>query len=167
MDIDRALVQKRRRRTTEYVGIIAFQSFFAFSFVRLADFFLVLIFTLSAFGLSWTLALMRESRRTMEPTDRKRIITDAAESFILMFILVLSAIIAIQLQLSLVNYESYVCIALLAYFIGSLAGELYWMRVRFPLLDFTRQKNYAINLNSSIIFPYNLDSIRHSMRRKK
>ncbi|MES2766485.1 MAG: hypothetical protein V4642_11480, partial [Bacteroidota bacterium] len=91
--------------------------------------------------------------------DTKRIVTDAIESFILMFILVMSAIIAMQFGLSLVSYESYVCIILLAYFIGSCAGELHWTKMRFPFLDLAKQKNYAINLNGSIIFPYNIKNI--------
>ena len=83
-----------------------------------------------------------------------------------MFILTLSAIIAIQLKLSLVNYESYVCIVLLAYFVGSLMGEMRWVKTRFALLKPEQQKNYTVNLNSSLIFPYNLGSIRRSLRQK-
>jgi hypothetical protein len=166
MDIERALAQKLRRRMAEYVGIIAFQSFFAFSFAQLADAFLLLIFGVSAFGLAWTLAIQREKRRTLAPENKKRIIADAAESFILMFVLAMSAIIAIQLRLSLVNYESYVCIALLAYFIGSLAGEVRWTKTGLPLLKPEQRKNYAVNLNGSIIFPFNFGIIRRSLRQK-
>ncbi|HYF02342.1 MAG TPA: hypothetical protein VEC36_03120 [Patescibacteria group bacterium] len=166
MDIETVLDRKRRRRNTEYVGIIAFQSFFAFSFLKIADIFLWLIFALSSFGLAMTLSLARENRRTQEPTDKKRIVTDAVESFALMFILVLSALISMQLGLSLVRYESYVCIVLLSYFVGSWAGELRWTRVRFPILEEFQQKNYVINLNASMIFPYNIGSIRRSFRSR-
>ena len=160
---------KRRRRNMEYIGLIAFQGYFATRFFAIVDFLPACVSMLSVGSLAWVLGGHREQRRTEAFLSRPRLLADAVESLLLLFVLMLTGLVSILLNMNLLRYQSYVSIALLAFFIASFVREMVWQKRKFPLLDETRKNNYVMNLNKSIIFPYNLKYLRRvfSSRNKK
>ncbi|MBS1536942.1 MAG: hypothetical protein JST20_04265 [Bacteroidetes bacterium] len=149
------LRKKQRRRQTEYIGLTAFQTTFAFMFRQYLGFESGVIISASALSLGWILAVLREKRRILNSASRTRILTDAVESLMLMFLLALSVIVSLKIGIQLLVVQVHLCTFLASYFCGCLLGETRWITNNFEKLNQIERRNYLENLNSSIIFPYN------------
>ena len=157
--------RKGKRRQTEYIGLAAFQVSFAYMFRHFLHVETVTIVAISALSLGWVLALLREKRRTLGETNRTRILTDAVESLLIMFLIAISVIVCLKLGIELLVIQAHLCVFLSGYFCGSVLSETRWVTTNFGNLSPNERYNYIHNLNSSIIFPYNSEFLRSLFRK--
>lgn len=158
------LGRKKKQRLIEYLFLIGFQGFFVTAFLAVLQPFLSIALAAGAFGLAWNLARLREQRRTMEANDKRRLLGDALESLVLMLFLVCVGIGTRFVQVSFVAVMAHLSVSLLLYFLGSFLGESVWTKQIFPSLSEREQHNYIVNLNQSLLFPYNIAHLRRVFR---
>lgn len=156
--------RKKRQRFIEYLVLIGFQGFFVTAFLSVLQPFLSTALAVASFGLSWNLARLREQRRLLETNDKRRLLGDALESLVLMLFLVCIGIGARYIQISFVVVMAHLSVSLIAYFLGSFLGESVWTRQFFSSLSARQQYNYIVNLNQSLLFPYNFSHLRRVFR---
>ncbi len=161
-DFHERLRPKQRQRLVEYAILIALQILLATAFVREARFLFALGLSVSALGMAWTLAHIREARRTLNVHSTKRLIGDTLESFGIMMLLALSGIAARWLEVPRMSFMAHLSLVVAAYFVGSLMGELRWRKRFLHRLSHEEQQQYLVNLNRSVIFPYNLAYLRET-----
>jgi drug/metabolite transporter (DMT)-like permease len=157
------LRQKRRQRLVEYVVLISIQIVLALMLVREAQPAFAVALAVSALGVSWSLALVREHRRTLDVHSPQRLLGDAMESISIILLFVLAGIVAQFVGVPNVSLMAHLSVVTFAYFCGSFIGETLWMR-GFTELSTEKQTSYIHNLNRSIIFPYNISYLRSIFR---
>jgi hypothetical protein len=162
---ERILRGKQRRRQAEYIGLAAFQFSFAFIFRQFLAIESGIAVFVSAFSLGLLLAFLREKRRTLSSGNRSRILTEAVESLMIMMLIALSIIVCLKLGIQLLVVQVHLCVFLASYFCGSLIGETRWVVRNFEYLSPIERNNYLVNLNGSIIFPYNIEFLRSLFRK--
>lgn len=163
-DIERLHEMKRRQRFIEYASLVAMQGFLAAGLVHSTA--LTLSFTAMpvVFAAAWMLAQIREKRRTMGQHDTKRLLGDTIESFSIALLMALALIVARWFTVGVAVMMTYLSMTILAYFLGSFIGEMWWASRIFPRYDLEHKVNYVINLNRSVIFPYNVRYLRSIFR---
>lgn len=161
------ILKKKKQRFIEYLVLIGFQGFFVTAFLAVLQPFLSVVLAVGAFGLAWNLARLREHRRTLEPSDKRRLLGDALESLVLMLFLVCVGIGARFIEVSFIAVMAHLSVSLLAYFLGSFLGESMWTKQYFEALSEQEQHNYATNLNRSLLFPYDFSHLRRVFRSSR
>ncbi|MBK9248747.1 MAG: hypothetical protein IPM69_11670 [Ignavibacteria bacterium] len=159
------IYQKQHRRQAEYIGLVIFQSVIGFtvnSYLRYDSGCIVMIV---AFSIGWVLTRLREERRTLDVTNKSRILTDALESLLLMFILALCAILSLKIGIDLLTIQAHLCVYFVAFFVSSWQSEVHWRKQNLSHLSSKAIRNYILNLNRSIIFPYNSTFLRSLYRK--
>lgn len=155
---------KRRQRFVEYAGLVALQGFLAAGLVHATNLSGALGVMPVFFAAAWLLAQIREKRRMLGQHDPKRHLGDTIESFSLALSLALLVIGARWLDLGAGVMMTYLSLIIASYFLGSFVGELWWSSRVLPRYDFEQKINYVMNLNRSVIFPYNLRYLRSIFR---
>lgn len=155
---------KRRQRFIEYAGLTAVQGFLAAGLLHATDLTSSFVAVPFAFVVAWLLAQIREKRRTLGQHDAKRHIGDTIESFSIALMMAIMVIGARWFAVGLAVMMTYLSMTILAYFLGSFSGEMWWANRIFPRYDLEHKINYVINLNRSVIFPYNLRYLRSIFR---
>lgn len=163
-DVDRLHEMKRRQRYVEYVGLAAMQGFLAAGLLHATNLTASFGTMPLVFGAAWLLAQMREKRRTLGQHDTKRLMGDTIESFSIAAMMALLVIGSRWFTVGVGIAMTYLSMAILAYFLGSFIGEMWWASRVFPRYDLKHKVNYVINLNRSVIFPYNLRYLRSILR---
>ncbi|MBI3258051.1 MAG: hypothetical protein HYZ54_00995 [Ignavibacteriae bacterium] len=158
------LRRKRKRRQAEYIGLTAFQMSFVYMFRYFLHLETAIIIAAAALSLGWLLVVLREKRRILSVGNRTRILTDAVESLLIMFLIAISIIICLKLGIELLVIQAHLCVFLSGYFCGSILSETHWVTNNFGYLSPNERRNYLLNLNSSIIFPYNSEFLRSLLR---
>lgn len=155
---------KRRQRFVEYAGLVSLQGFLAAGLVHATNLSGALGVMPVFFAAAWLLAQIREKRRILDQHDPKRHLGDTIESFSLAFSLALLVIGARWLGLGAGVMMTYLSLIIASYFLGSFVGELWWSSRVLPRYDFGQKINYVMNLNRSLIFPYNLRYLKSIFR---
>lgn len=163
-DVDRLHEMKRRQRFVEYVSLSAGQGFLAAGLLHATNLTASFGAMPLVFGAAWLLAQVREKRRTLGQHDTKRLMGDTIESFSIAAMMALLVISSRWFGVGVGVMMTYLSMAILAYFLGSFIGEMWWASRIFPRYDLERKVNYVINLNRSVIFPYNLRYLRSILR---
>lgn len=163
-DVDRLHEMKRRQRYVEYVSLSAGQGFLAAGLLHATNLTASFGAMPLVFGAAWLLAQVREKRRTLGQHDTKRLMGDTIESFSIAAMMALLVISSRWFGVGVGVMMTYLSMAILAYFLGSFIGEMWWASRIFPRYDLERKVNYVINLNRSVIFPYNLRYLRSILR---
>jgi hypothetical protein len=163
-DVDRLHEMKRRQRYLEYVSLAAGQGFLAAGLLHATNLTASFGAMPFVFGAAWLLAQVREKRRTLGQHDTKRLMGDTIESFSIAAMMALLVIGSRWFTVSVSVMMTYLSMAILAYFLGSFIGEMWWASRMFPRYDLEHKVNYVINLNRSVIFPYNLRYLRSILR---
>lgn len=158
---DRALLReyrvKRLQRGVEYALLVSIHFFFLLAFREYYDVTFASSIALVTFGMNYQLTELRERRRSLGSSSRKRLMADTFESILfLLFIILLSfgGFAEEILKLSTQQYYAYLAAVLGGIFLGALVGEVRFQLRRFPRLDEKRQRNYIANLRRTIILPY-------------
>jgi hypothetical protein len=162
-DFHERLRPKQHQRLVEYAILITLQILLAIALVREVRFLFAFGLSVSAFGTAWTLAHIREVRRTLNVHSTKRLMGDTLESFGIMTLMALSGIAARWLEVPRVSFMAHLSLVVAAYFVGSLMGELRWRKRFLHRLSHEEQQHYAVNLNRSVIFPYNVAYLRQTL----
>lgn len=163
-DVERLHAMKRRQRFVEYAGLVSLQGFLAAGLVHATNLSGALGVMPVFFAAAWLLAQIREKRRILDQHDPKRHLGDTIESFSLAFSLALLVIGARWLGLGAGVMMTYLSLIIASYFLGSFVGELWWSSRVLPRYDFGQKINYVMNLNRSLIFPYNLRYLKSIFR---
>jgi hypothetical protein len=163
-DVERLHEMKRRQRFVEYAALTAGQGFLAAGLIHATDLTVSFVAMPLVFMAAWLLAQVREKRRTLGQHDTKRLLGDTIESFSVALMMALMVISARWFAVGLAVMMTYLSVAILAYFLGSFIGEMWWASRFFPRYDLEHKINYVINLNRSVIFPYNLRYLRSIFR---
>jgi hypothetical protein len=163
-DVDRLHEMKRRHRFIEYAGLTAMQGFLAAGLLHATDLTASFGAMPLVFMAAWLLAQVREKRRTRGQHDTKRLMGDTLESFSIALMMAMMVIVAKWFSVGIAIMMTYLSMAILAYFLGSFIGEMWWANRIFPRYDLQHKVNYVINLNRSVIFPYNLRYLRSMFR---
>ncbi len=158
------LEHKARRRLWQYLVVLALQGFFVGAFLPVVSPPLALSVAVVGTGLGGTLAWLREQRRLLE-NSYQRVALEAAEAFVLLGLLAVSAVVASWLGVPLLQYQAHLSYALFGYFVGSLAGELGWRRRVFGQLPVREQVRYVQNLAPSLLLPYSWRHVRRLWSR--
>jgi hypothetical protein len=156
----RELAAKRRQRLIEYALLIALQFVLTSLLGSQTQPVFAIALSASTAGLAWSMAALREQRRTRSEHDSGRILGDTLESFGLMLFIFSSGMAAQVLGVPRVSFMAHLAVVVLAYFCGSLIGEQFWFRRTFARLPSEAQQHYVSNLNRSVIFPYNIPFLR-------
>lgn len=164
-DDERDIIQKQRRRHAEYCGLASSQAAIGWVVRDVLHWDTAIIVGGAAFFLSWLLARYREQRRTLDVGSKSRILTDAVESLLLMFLLAIGAIVSLKTGVELLVLQAHLCVFLTLYFIGTWISEMHWRKQNVGQLSSKEAKNYVLNLNRSVIFPYNSTFLRSLFRK--
>jgi len=163
-DVERLHEMKRRQRFVEYASLTALQGFLAAGLLHSTALTLSFSAMPIVFAAAWLLAQIREKRRTMGQHDTKRLLGDTVESFSIALLMALALIAARWFTVGVAVMMTYLSMTILAYFLGSFIGEMWWASRVFPRYDLEHKVNYVINLNRSVIFPYNVRYLRSIFR---
>lgn len=162
---EQEVYQKQRRRQAEYIGLTTFQIVIGWAvhdFLRIDT---ALSVGISALLLGWVLARFREQRRTLEVANKSRILTDALESLLLMFLLAIGASLSLKAGVELLVVQAHLCVFFVFYFLGTWQSEVHWRKQFLSRLEYQAGRNYLLNLNRSVIFPYNSTFLRSLFRK--
>jgi hypothetical protein len=160
------LLYNQKRRQFEYFALMTVQGFFFGAFLRQLNPVAGLGVALFTIGLTYTLTQYREKRRTLPESNKYRVLADVMEMIGLMFVLVCLSIVAIDLQVPLLQFQAHASLCLLLYFGCTMVFELFWTKRNFHKLLPGQQLNYLTNYNRSIIFPKNLLRFRQFFFKK-
>ncbi len=163
--VEKEVYQKQRRRQAEYCGLVAFQTVIVWAVHEYLRYDTSAIVGFGAFMLAWILARFREQRRTLNVVSRSRILIDALESLLLMFLLAIGAILSLKAGVDLLVLQAHFSVFFAMYFLGTWLGEVHWRKQNLNLLSLTGILNYKLNLNKSVIFPYNTSFLRSLFRK--
>ncbi len=162
---EQEVYQKQRRRQAEYIGLTTFQAVIGWLVRDFLRFDTGCAIAICAFLLGWMLARLREQRRTLEVANKSRILTDALESLLLMFLLAIGTILALKAGVELLIVQAHLCVFFVCYFLGSWQSEVHWRKQFLARLEYQAGRNYLLNLNRSVIFPYNSTFLRSLFRK--
>ncbi len=112
-----------QRRNIEYFIVLFFLSILTFLYSSFLDLIPIVLVSVGTSGIGYGLALVREYRRFLLPTDKKRIIQNAVESTIFSVVIITIGILSFTQYFDQLLFNGYTSLGIFIFVFSTAWGE--------------------------------------------